>query len=90
MSAFIAENQITLGEVTVEEKSNEIIAVLELLDFTDIEGTIVTTDAMNCQKKIVEKVTENKADYIISLKQNQPMLYQDAKDYLMNFHEIYL
>ena len=81
ISAFVAENQMTLGELTVEEKTNEITAVPELLELIDIKGEIVTADAMSCQKKIVEKIVEKKADYTIGLKQNQPTLYQDTVDY---------
>lgn len=85
VSAFVAENQITLGELEVGEKSNEITAVPELLDLIDVEGAIVTADAMSCQRKIVERIVERKADYTIGLKQNQPMLYQDTKDYMDTF-----
>lgn len=87
ISAFVAENQITLGELTVEEKTNEITAVPELLELIDVKGEIVTADAMSCQKKIVEKIVEKKADYTIGLKQNQPTLYQDAEDYFNEFAE---
>lgn len=65
VSAFVTENQITLGEVTVDEKSNEIEAVPELLEMLDIEGAIITADAMSCQKAITEKITKKKADYVI-------------------------
>lgn len=85
VSAFVAENQITLGEVVVEEKSNEITAVPELLDLIDVEGSIVTADAMSCQKEITKKITENKADYVIGLKENQKVLYQDAELYFKDF-----
>jgi len=85
VSAFVAENQLTLGEIAVEEKSNEITAVPELLDFIDVEGAIVTADAMSCQKKIVEKITEKGADYVIGLKGNQPALYKDTEDYFSAF-----
>ena len=85
VSAFVAESQITLGEITVEEKTNEITAVPELLDLIDVKGEIVTADAMSCQKKIVEKIILKKADYTIGLKQNQPMLYQDAEDYFNEY-----
>ena len=57
----------------------------ELLDLIDVEGTIVIADAMSCQKKIVEKITEKNADYIIGLKQNQPALYRDTEDYFNEF-----
>ena len=65
VSAFVAENQITLGEIVVDEKSNEITAVPELLDIIDVEGAIVTADAMSCQKDITKKITERKADYVL-------------------------
>lgn len=81
VSAFVAENQITLGEVVVDEKSNEITAVPMLLDMIDIEGSIVTADAMSCQKEITKKITEKKADYVIGLKENQQALYRDAELY---------
>lgn len=74
-----------MGELTVEEKTNEITAVPELLDLIDVEGCVVIADAMCCQKKIVEKVTEKKAGYTIGLKQNQPALYQDTEDYFKEF-----
>ena len=87
ISAFVAENQITLGELTVDEKTNEITAIPELLDLIDVKGEIVTADAMGCQKKIVEKIAEKEADYTIGLKQNQPVLYQDTVDYFDEFAE---
>lgn len=85
ISAFVAETRITLGELTVEEKTNEITAVPELLDLIDIEDSIVTADAMSCQKKIVEKITTAGADYTIGLKQNQPALYKDCEEYFQAF-----
>lgn len=84
VSAFVAENQITLGEITVDEKSNEINAVPDLLDLLYIDGAVVTADSMSCQKKIVEKIIGGGADYCIALKGNQPTLYRDVEDY---FHE---
>ncbi len=71
VSAFVTENQITFGELAVGEKTNEITAVPELLDLLDIEGSIITADAMSCQKKIAEKIIDKKADYVIALKDNQ-------------------
>ena len=85
VSAFVAETQITLGEITVEEKSNEITAVPQLLDLLYIDDTIITADSMSCQKKIVQKITEGKADYCIALKENQPTLFKDAEDYFLEF-----
>ncbi len=87
ISAFVAENQITLGELAVEEKSNEITAVPQLLDLIDVEGEIVTADAMSCQKKIVEKITEKGADYVIGLKQNQPTLFKIAENYFNEYSD---
>lgn len=85
VSAFVAENQITLGEVTVEEKSNEITAVPELLEALDIKNSIITADAMSCQKAIVQTIRGKNADYCIALKENQPTLYENAKLYFRDF-----
>jgi len=74
---------LTLGEVTVEEKSNEITAVSELLELVDVKGSIVTADAMSWE--IVQKIQEKKADYVIALKGNQPTLLEDATLYFETF-----
>jgi len=87
VSAFVAENQITLGEITTEEKPNEITVVPELLDSLNISGSIVTADAMICQKKIVKKVQENEADYVIVLKENQPGLLENISLYFGRFSD---
>jgi predicted transposase YbfD/YdcC len=84
VSAWVAENQITLGQVKVEEKTNEITAVPELLDMLDVKGSIITADAMSCQKTITSKITEKKADYVISLKGNQSSLLEDVRLYFEN------
>lgn len=60
VSAFVAENQLNLGELAVEEKTNEITAVPELLDLIDVKGDIVTADAMSCHMKIVEKIIKKR------------------------------
>ena len=86
-SAFVAENQITLGELMVNEKSSEITAVPELLALLDIEDAIVTADAMSCQKTIAETIIHKKADYVLSLKENQPTLLEDAADYFAGCSE---
>ena len=81
----MAENQITLGEITVDEKSNEITAVPELLETFDIKNSIVTADAMSCQKEIVQTIQEKEADYCIALKENQPTLYENIDLYFRDF-----
>ena len=85
VSAFVSENRITLGEIKTDEKSNEITAVPELLDMLTLEGAIVTADAMSCQTKIVAKITEKQADYVIGLKGNQSRLREDVELYFQNF-----
>ena len=81
VSAFVAENQLTLGEILVDEKTNEMKAAPELLDLITIEDSIVTTDAMSCHKEIAEKIAKQKEDYIFALKDNQPQLKQDISDF---------
>ena len=81
VSAFVAENHITLGEIVTEEKSNEITAVPELLETLDIKNNTITADAMSCQKEIVKTISRKKADYVIALKGNQPKLLENSKLY---------
>lgn len=81
VSAWVAERQITLGQLATEEKSNEITAIPELLDMLDVEGSTVTVDAMGCQKQIAAKIREKGADYVLGLKGNQPALLSDVKLY---------
>lgn len=81
VSAWVTENQITLGQLETSEKSNEITAISELLEALDISGSTITIDAMGCQKQIAEKICGKGADYVLGLKANQPTLLQDVKLY---------
>jgi len=75
VSAFCSANSLVLGQLATEEKSNEITAIPKLLDVLDIEGAIITIDAMGAQKDIVDKICDKGADYVIGLKANQPKLH---------------
>lgn len=75
VSAWATANHISLRQVVVDEKSNEITAIPKLLDLIEISGAIVTIDAMGCQTEIVEKIVSKKADCCIAVKQNQPTLH---------------
>lgn len=79
VSAFSAECGLVLGQLACEEKSNEITAIPKLLEMLELEGCIVTIDAMGTQTEIAKKITEKGADYILSLKENQKSLYADVK-----------
>ena len=85
MSAFAAENQMAIGELVTEEKSNEVTAVPDLLDALNVAGSIVTADAMSCQKRIVQKIQDSQANYVIGLKRNQPALLEDVSLYSQEF-----
>lgn len=74
VSAYAAGNRLCLGQVTVDQKQNEIVAIPEILDMLSIQGCIVTTDAMGCQKEIASKIIEGKADYVLMVKENQKEL----------------
>ena len=80
VSAWAAANTLTLGQVSTEEKSNEITAIPRLLELLELQGCIVTIDAMGCQKEIAQKVLDRGADYVLAVKQNQGHLYEDLKD----------
>lgn len=80
VSAWASEQNIVLGQVKTDEKSNEITAIPKLLRALCIENTVVTIDAMGCQEKIARTIIEQKADYVLAVKENQKQLYQDIKD----------
>lgn len=78
VSAWAVNNRVMLGQVKTQEKSNEIEAIPRLLNMLDISNSIVTIDAMGCQKNIALQIMEQGADYVLSLKDNQPTLHQDV------------
>ncbi len=80
VSAWASEHGLALGQVATEEKSNEITAIPELIDRIDVKGTIVTIDAMGCQKEIAKKIVDAKGDYVLAVKDNQPKLHGAIKE----------
>ncbi len=76
VSAWATTNHISLGQVVVDQKSNEITAIPKLLELLDVSGCLVTIDAMGCQTEIAEKIVEGKADYVLAVKGNQPTLHE--------------
>lgn len=81
VSAWATENHISLGQVVVEEKSNEITAIPKLLQILELSGSLVTIDAMGCQVEIAREIVNAKADYVLATKGNQPTLFQGAVDF---------
>lgn len=79
VSAFASESRLVLAQTKVSDKSNEIKAIPELLALLDLSGSIVTIDAMGCQRAIAEQIQQAKADYVLSLKGNQSSLHDDVK-----------
>ena len=74
VSAWASEEGIALGQVATEEKSNEITAIPQLLEQIDLTGSLITIDAMGCQKEIARAIVDGGGDFVISLKDNQPKL----------------
>ena len=81
VSAWVSEQNLVLGEVKTEEKSNEIKAIPQLLKLLELKGCLITIDAMGCQKEIAEKIVDKEADYILALKRNQEGLYEEVYDW---------
>ena len=81
VSAWATENGLTLGQVKVKDKSNEITAIPELLRILDLSGCIVTIDAMGCQKKIAREIIESDADYVLALKGNQSIAHDEIRSF---------
>jgi predicted transposase YbfD/YdcC len=78
VSAWASENHLVLGQVKVDDKSNEIKAVPELLKLLSLSGCLVTLDALSCQTEIAQAIVDQQADYLLSLKGNQITLYADV------------
>jgi predicted transposase YbfD/YdcC len=81
LSAFAARQRLVLGQMKVDAKSNEIVAIPELLDMMALEGAVVTIDAMGCQKAIAAKILDKQADYVLALKDNQGTLRADVEEF---------
>ncbi len=80
VSAWASENSLVLGQTRVDQKSNEITAIPELLKLLDLPGCIVTIAAMGCQKRIARQIVSREADYVLAVKENQGRLLEDVED----------
>jgi predicted transposase YbfD/YdcC len=80
VSAWATANCLSLGQVAVAEKSNEITAIPQLLELLDIRGALVTIDAMGCQKEIAARIVDGGGDYVLTVKDNQPSLLAALQD----------
>ena len=79
VSAWASEHHLTLGQVAVDDKSNEITAIPLLLELLDVHGALVTIDAMGCQKEIAKQIVDAGGDYVLPVKGNQPSLLADIQ-----------
>ena len=81
VSAWACKQRLVLGQVKVDEKSNEITAIPQLLELLDISGCIVTIDAMGCQRDIAQKIVDKGADYVLSLKGNHETIHDEVRTF---------
>ena len=86
ISAWAAQNRVVLGQLKTEEKSNEITAIPALLKVLEVQGCIVTIDAMGCQKAIAQQIVDQGGDYVLALKRNQGTLYAEVKQLFESVH----
>ena len=87
VSAWATANHLVLGQVKVDEKSNEITAIPQLLEALEVSGCIVTIDAIGCQTDIAAKIIDREAEYVLSLKENQGHLYEDVEHLFRDLEE---
>jgi predicted transposase YbfD/YdcC len=78
VSAYVSANRTVFAQLAVDVKANEIVAIPKLLELLDLRGATVTIDAMGCQKAIAEKIVQSEADYVLAIKENQPLLHEKA------------
>ena len=83
VSAWATANGLTLGQVAVGAKSNEITAIPQLIELLDLKGCVVTIDAAGCQRDIAERIVAKEADYVLALKANQPGLYGQVAEHFL-------
>src|SRR6267154_1439000 len=81
VSAFATNSRLVLGQEAVDEQSNEITAIPALVERLDLEGALVSIDAMGCNPNIAQSILDAKADYLLAVKDNQPTLHADIKSY---------
>jgi predicted transposase YbfD/YdcC len=84
VSAWATANHISLGQVVVDQKSNEITAIPKLLELLAVSGCLVTIDAMGCQAEIAGKIVEGRADYVLAVKGNQPALHEGIVEFFLD------
>jgi len=82
VSAWASENCLSLGQVKVDKKSNEKTAIPEIIETVDIEGALVSIDAMGCHSSIANLIIEHKGNYLLALKKNQKGLYEEVHDWM--------
>jgi predicted transposase YbfD/YdcC len=87
VSAWATANHISLGQVVVDEKSNEITAIPKLLEMLEIAGSLVTIDAMGCQTEIAQKIIDAKADYLLAVKDNHKTLHKGISWFFLTKRE---
>ncbi len=85
VSAWANESRLVLAQVATTDKSNEITAIPELLGLLELDGCVVTIDAMGTQKAIAQQITEAGADYVLAVKGNQPALLEEVRE---NFEKV--
>jgi predicted transposase YbfD/YdcC len=79
VSAWCGQNQVVLGQLAVDGKSNEITAIPKLLELLDLKKAVVTADAMGCQKEIAGQICRQGGDYLLAVKDNQPTLHEETR-----------
>lgn len=89
VSAFIGEIGLSIGQVKVDDKSNEITAIPDLLDLLDLEGATITIDAIGTQEEIVNKIVDKGAHYVLPVKDNQRELKKQIKSHFESYNNLY-
>ena len=89
VSAFIGEIGLSIGQVKVDDKSNEITAIPDLLDILDIKGSTITIDAIGTQEEIINKIVDKGAHYVLPVKDNQKELRKQIKSQFESYNNLY-
>jgi predicted transposase YbfD/YdcC len=88
VSAWATQQGMTLGQVAVDSKSNEITAIPKLLEMLELKGAIISIDAMGCQKEIADQIVKGGGDFVLALKDNHPKLCEAVNQFFVARHEL--
>lgn len=90
VNSYVCDQKLVLGQLLIDQKTNEIKGIPELIELLDIKGCTITIDAIGCQKKICELIHDKKADFVLPVKENQPLMHEAIEYFIKDAYKEWL